>query len=194
MSPAFQPADITLGVTNFSNHLDTVSASIDDVATAITAFSIAIQLRILDNDKAQALCTQIVSYVKSNTAWKLQFPRIKQLADKVRVVKAPRKITPPPAPEPGEPTPPTPKLRDRGDGSYVEIEANFKALVSALNGLPLYSPPDVAIQSATLATVVLALGANNFIYTGFLGIKSAINCLFVDSVRRSASAKLIWKK
>lgn len=150
-----------MGVIPFDNYLDTVSVSIDDVATAITTFSTAIQQRISDTDKAQSLCTQIVSYVKSNTAWKLQFPRIKQLADKVRGIKPPRKTLPPPAPSPGEPTPPPVKQRDRGDESYVEIEANFKALVAALNGLAAYNPPDVTINSASLSSLALSLTEDN---------------------------------
>ena len=119
------------------------------------------QLRISDTDKAQKLCTQIVAYVSSNAAWKLQFPRIKQLADKVRGIKPPRKTLPPPAPQPGEPTPPPAKQRDRGDGSYAEIEANFRALVAAAAGLVGYAPPDVGIQSATLGSMALSLTEDN---------------------------------
>ncbi len=161
MTPAFQPADVTLGVIPFGAHLDTVSTAIDAVATALTDFSTAVQQRIFDTDKAKTLCTQIVSYVKSNAAWKLQFPRIKQLADKVRLIKPPRKTLPPPAPEPGQPTPPPVKQRDRGDGSYAEIEANFKALVAAVIGLAGYNPPDVAINSASLASAALSLTEDN---------------------------------
>ncbi len=161
MSPAFQPADVTLGVIPFGIYLESVSVSIDDVATTVTTFSSAIQLRISDTDEAQLICTQIVSYVKSNAAWKLQFPRIKQLADKVRLIKPPRKTLSPPAPEPGQSTPPLVKLRDRGDGSYAEIEANFRAFVAAAAGLVGYAPPDVAIQSVTLASMVLSLSENN---------------------------------
>ncbi len=161
MSPAFQPADVTLGIIPFDNYLDTVSTSIDDVATALTDFSTAVQQRIFDTDKAQALCTQIVSYVKSNATWKLQFPRIKQLADKVRGIKPPRQTLPPPAPNPGEPTPPLAKQRDRGDGSYAEIEANFKALVAAVTALAAYNPPDVAIKAATLGSMALSLSEDN---------------------------------
>jgi hypothetical protein len=161
MAPAFQPADVSLGVIPFATHLDSLATAIDDVALALTAFSDAVQLRISDTDKAQSLCTQIVSYVKSNAAWKLQFPRIKQLADKVRLIKQPRKTLPPPAPEPGEPTPPPVKQRDRGDGSYVEIEANFRALIAAAAGLAGYAPPDAGIQSATLASLALSLTEDN---------------------------------
>ena len=62
-------------------------------------------------------------------------------------------LTPPPAPEPGEPAPPPAKKRDRGDQSYADIATSFKALSDAVGKLAGYTPPDSAISATNLATL-----------------------------------------
>ena len=161
MEPVFTPADSALSIENFTTFLDTVAAANSDVATKDTAFSTLVTGRSTASDAAQLLVTQVVSYVKSNSAWKLVFPNIKKLGDKVRGIKPSRKIEKPPAPQPGQPAPPPVKTRDRGDGSYVEIAANFKSFVSAVGTAVGYNPPDDKIKIAQLATLAEALAANN---------------------------------
>ncbi|MEK0450519.1 MAG: hypothetical protein RL088_2787, partial [Verrucomicrobiota bacterium] len=160
-TPAFDPANADLGAMLFGAFVDSVAAANDAVETAKNDWSTAVTGRATDAKMAQKLTTQAVSYVKSNVAWKQQLPRIKQLADKVRGIKAPPKLTPPPAPEPGEPAPPPVKKRDRGDQSYADIATSFKALSDAVGKLAAYAPPDSTISATSLATLATKLRTNN---------------------------------
>ena len=160
-SPAYAPANADLGVMLFGSFVDSVATANDDVETAKTDWASAVTSRAADAKTAQKLTTQIISYVKSNAAWNQQLPRIKQLADKVRGITTRAKITPPPAPEPGEPAPPPAKKRDRGDQSYADIATSFKALADAVGKLAGYTPPDSAISATNLATLATTLRTNN---------------------------------
>jgi hypothetical protein len=125
MTPAFAPANPDLGAMLFGAFVSDVAAANDAVEAAKNDWASVVTGRAADAKTAQKLTTQVISYVKSNAAWNQQLPRIKQLADKVRGSKAPPKLTPPPAPEPGEPAPPPAKKRDRGDRSYADIATSF---------------------------------------------------------------------
>ena len=160
-SPAFAPFDNSLTTVNFSTTLTAVATANTAVGTARTDFSNAVQTRLALVQGVPKLTTRIVNYVKSNPSWKVQFPRIKELGDKVRKIKPPLKTATPPAPQPGQPTPPPEKPRDRGDGSYAEIAENFKLLVAALNALPGYAPADPEITLATLTALGTQMEANN---------------------------------
>lgn len=153
-SPVYTPVDLNLSPSSFMALITTVGNLNTALDGPQTALSDAVQARVTDAKTAKSLTTQIVAYVKSNAAWKAKFARIKTLADKVRGFKPPR-ATPPPGP-----TPPK-KPRDRGDGSYAEIAANFAALVTALNALGSYNPPDNAIKLTALTPLSTRLGTNN---------------------------------
>ena len=85
----------------------------------------------------RALVTQAVGYVKSNTAWVVQFKAVKSAADKMRGVTTP---TPTPAPES--------RPRNKGQKAYVELAAHLGALVEALTACPGYAPPAAITVSA----------------------------------------------
>ena len=161
MTPAFSPMDASLSIANFGAFVDSVGQANDDVDSALTDFDTTVNSRMMQAKAAQKLTTQIVASVKSNSAWKANFPRIKELADKVRGIKPQTKTPPPPAPEPGQPAPPVLKKRDRGDGSYAEIAANFKALAGAVGKLNGYSPQDQALSVDALNTLGGQLVTNN---------------------------------
>ena len=160
-SPVFTPADSSLTPVNFAAFMITVDSVNLEVGNLRTTFSNAVTVRKEASDAAQKLVTRVVNLVKSNTAWKLKFPRIKELADKVRAIKPPRKTLPPPTPPPGTPPTPPDKPNDRGDGSYAEIASNFKLLAAAVNALPGYSAPGTDIDGPALTTLAGQLESNN---------------------------------
>ena len=152
--PVFAPADVSLSAAAFFSQIATVALLNTALDGPKTVLADAILARVADTKTTKTLLTQLVAFVKSNSVWKSKYPRIKDLADKVRGFKPPRK-----APLPG-PTP-APKPRDRGDGSYAEIAANFTALVSALGTLSGFNPPDNAIKLITLQPLAGRLATNN---------------------------------
>jgi len=161
MSPAFVPADAALSIGNFEAYLDSVGGANDAVASGVDAFSEAVTARVADAKKAQALVTQVVAYVKSNSAWKLKFPRIKQLGDKIRGIRPPRRTAPRKAAAPGAPAAKPEKKRDRGDQSYADIASNFKAFATAVAGLSGYNPPDAGITGPALTALGKKLEKDN---------------------------------
>ena len=160
-TPTFTPPDISLNVMNFTAFMVTVDSANNEVANTKTQFTDAVTARKTASDAAQKLATRVVNFVKSNPAWKLKFPRIKELADKVRAIKPPRSTPTPPTPPPGTPPTPPEKPRDRGDGSYAEIAANFKTLSVAANALPGYMLPGTDIDGAALTALASQLETNN---------------------------------
>ena len=161
MTPAFSPMDPALSIANFGTFVAQVGSANEAVDNATTDFDTAVNTRMAQAKAAQKLTTQIVASIKSNSAWKANFPRIKELADKVRGSKPQTKTPPPPPPVPGQPLPPEPKKRDRGDGSYAEIASNFKALSNAVGKLAGYAPQDQALSTDALNTLGGQLVTNN---------------------------------
>ena len=141
--------------------MDSVGEANDAVAAGVDGFSEAVTARSGDAKKAQALTTQVVAYVKSNSEWKLKFPRIKQLGDKIRGIKPPRKTVPRKAAAQGAPAAKPEKKRDRGDQSYADIASNFKAFAVVVGGLAKYNPPDAAIKGPALTGLGAKLETNN---------------------------------
>ena len=152
--PVFTPPDSEISIVNFTSFLVTVDSANEEVENTRSFLAAAQVVRKTASDAAQKLTTQIVNYVKSNPAWKVDFSRIKELADKARTIR-------PKAKQPATPTPTPQKSRDRGDGSYAEIAQHFKALSAKLSALAGYTPPDANIQSAAIATLAGQLEANN---------------------------------
>ena len=153
-TPVFTPPDEAISMVNFSTYLNTVDSANLEVENTRSFLAVAQAVRRSASEGAQKLVTQIVNFVKSNPAWKVDFSRIKELADKVRTVR-------PKARQPAIP-PPTPlKPRDRGDGSYAEIAQHFKALSAKLVAMPAYVPPDVNIQTGAIGSLASQLEANN---------------------------------
>jgi len=159
--PVYTSADSDLSIPNFTAFLVLVDAANEEVENTKSFFSLAVEKRRLDSSAAQLLTTQVINYVASNKAWKADLPRIKELANQVREIKPPRKTTPPPAPQPGQPAPAEEKPRDRGNGSYAEIAVRFKALGAKVATLPGYAPDDDDIKAPALATLAAQLAANN---------------------------------
>ena len=152
--PVFTPADSAISTVNFTSFLITVDSANEEVENTRSFLATAQVVRRTASEGAQKLTTQIVNYVKSNPAWKVDFPRIKELCDKARTVrpKAKQPATPPPTPQ---------KPRDQGDGSYAEIAQFFKALSAKLGALSGYMPPDANIQASAIGTLAGQLEANN---------------------------------
>ena len=150
MSPPYAPLDNALLPANIAIFLTTVTAGNIEVGNSRTTYSNAVQARLAAVRDVPKLATRLVNYVKSNSGWKVQFARIKELCDKVRGVKPPLKTPEPPAPQPGVPTPPPQKPRDRGNGSYAEMVDFLKLLGAALNTLPGYNPADPDLSDGAL--------------------------------------------
>lgn len=117
--PVFTPADSAISIVNFTSFLITVGSANEEVENTRSFLAAAQVVRRTASEGAQKLTTQIVNYVKSNPAWKVDFPRIKELCDKARTVrpKAKQPATPPPTPQ---------KPRDRGDGRLCGNCATFQ--------------------------------------------------------------------
>lgn len=162
-APAFTPMDNSLTPVHFESFLSAVDYSNIEVGNTKTAFSNAVTARKAASAGAVKLTTQVVNFVQSNSGWKLKFPRIKELADKVRAIHPPRNTPPPPAPLPGLPPPPPGKPRDRGDGSYAEIAINFRLMVTAVGVLSGYSAPGTDIDLPALTALAAQLESNNLI-------------------------------
>lgn len=161
MMPVYAPLNSTVTIVNIAALLTLVSAANIAVGNSKTQFTNKVPERLTLADSLPKLATRIVNYVKSGPAWELEFPRIKELCDKVRRVNPPRKTLPPPAPQPGEPTPPLLKPRDRGDGSYAELAENFTILAAAVTSLPGYAPDDPDLAAVTLNALGPQLESRN---------------------------------
>ncbi len=152
--PVFTPPDNEISMVNFSNFLITVDSANEEVENTRSILAAAQVVRKTASDAAQKFTTQIVNYVKSNPAWKVDFSRIKELCDKARRVR-------PKSKQPATPPPTPPKPHDLGNGSYAEIAQFFKALSAKLSALSGYTPPDANIQAAAIATLAGQLEVNN---------------------------------
>ena len=96
------------------------------------------------------LVTQSLAYVKGNTVWAKRYEAVKNAADKVRGTR-------PKYPKPGADPEADKKTRERGERSFVEITAFFKAYLSRLNGLAGYAPTADAIKLPALEALWLQL-------------------------------------
>ena len=163
MSPAYAPLDNALLTVNVTALLQQVTVANIAVGNAKTAFSNAVQARLAAVKDIPKLATRVVNNVKTNPAWKVQFPRIKELCDKVRRVKTPLKTTAPAAPQPGQPPAPPQKPRDRGDGSYAELADFLKLLGTAVNALPGYNATDPDMTGPALNALGPQLEAQNLL-------------------------------
>jgi len=149
-SPAFAPADASLGVTAFQTFVDGLDTLNTETGTSVTQYSTEVDVRgeMVKDVKARTL--RVLSFVESNSAWAKYARGIKKLADKIRGNR-PRK---PAAPAPGEtPGSPTAKARNTGEQSFVEIAENFEQLVAAVAGISGYTPPAAQITVANLTTL-----------------------------------------
>ncbi len=100
--------------------------------------------------------TQLINYIKGGPAWRSKFTAAKRFADAIRGMKPPRKIPPPPAPD----QPPATQ-HERGGGSFAELEANWRGLVTLTGGLSGYAPTEVKIQLGTLNGLLSSMHSLN---------------------------------
>ena len=149
-TPTYTPADILFSLTTVTTKNTAAETANNNVAAALSTWSTAVQQRLAQSDLIKARATMLINYIKSNTAWKTQAVRAKQLADAIRNIKIARKTTPPAAPG----TPAAAAPRQRGGQSYAEIEQNWRSLVSLATSLPGYAPP---ITNTNLQTLNLTL-------------------------------------
>lgn len=164
LAPAYAPGDPSLTKPNFILFLNGVESANTNVANLEVNYTNNAASRIVLLKSIRDGATQAVAYVKSNSAWATQFKAVKMAADKLRGVSPPSKPAPPPAGGPdGEPPAATEK-RNKGEQAYVELQAHFSTLISALTACSGYAPPSMNISLGTFNSLLSQFrGLNMFI-------------------------------
>ena len=157
-TPAFAPADASLAAAAFLTFLDLIDVQNTTVGTLLGQITTGANQRdamVLDI-KDRAL--RVLSFVKSNAAWKSFLPQIKRLADKIRGYRTARATPPASGEAPGsEPA----KKRSQGEQSHGEIKENLEQLVAALGSIPGYAPAAADLTIASLTTLAADYAAKN---------------------------------
>ena len=141
MSPGFSPANSSLSLVNLSSFYNSLDSANSQAEILGGSYSTQAERRRLLALAIKALSTQILNYVKSNSAWIIPYTAAKTAADKLRGVRS----SPPPAPTPGTPRP-------RGQQGYVELADHFAAILNALGTCTGYAPPDPTLLLTALNT------------------------------------------
>lgn len=154
--PPFAPPDATLLPAAFDTFLNGLNTLNTTAATkkADWQSSVADRIAMVKDIKARAL--RVSSHVKSNAAWKAQFPAVKAAAEALRGYRIPK-----PKAEP-HPEVVQPKARQQGDQSFADIKNLLDKLTAALGHVPTYdtgAPADLTI--ATLSALATDLDALN---------------------------------
>ena len=157
-SPAFDPADPTLAATAFMNFLDALDQLNTETSTFVTSYTNGTAERMTMVAEIKDVALRVLSYLKSNPAWKKYLPGIKSLVDKIRGTSA-RRAKPPAATE--TPGSPQAKKRNKGEQSFGEIDTNFDRLVAALGSVPGYAPTTADLTIANLTARAAAYSAKN---------------------------------
>ncbi len=160
-SSGFAPADGSLAPGPFGATLDAIPTLFLALGTAETAISSARVERSAVAKTVRSLTTRVLGYVKANPAWKLEFPRMKELGDRVRNVRASSRRAKVAVPAGGASPVRVQMRRGSGNGSFAEMASSFKSLVALVNGLAGFSPPDVAISAASLTALAGQFDALN---------------------------------
>lgn len=161
LAPAFAPADASLlpaAFETFLDGLDTLNVAVA-AAEADWLGTVALRMALVEDIKARAL--RASARVKSNAAWKAQFPAVKAAAEALRGYRAPK-----PKMEP-EPQVVKPKTRQQGDQSYADIKNLLDKLNAALGHVPGYdtgAPADLTI--AALSALATQLDGLNQLIAG----------------------------
>lgn len=159
--PPFAPPDAGLLPAAFDTFLDGLDALNTAVATAEADWKETATARtaLVADIKARAL--RASARVKSNAAWKPQFPAVKAAAEALRGYRTPKpKIEP-------EPQVVRPRTRQQGDQSYADIKNLLDKLNAALGHVPGYdtgAPADLTI--ATLSALATQLDGLNQLVAG----------------------------
>ncbi len=154
--PPFAPPDATLLPAAFDTFLDGLNTLNITAATAEADWKddVADRIAMVKDIKARAL--RVSARVKSNAAWKTQFPAVKAAAEALRGYRIPK-----PKAEP-HPEVVQPKARQQGDQSFADIKNLLDKLTAALGHVPTYdtgAPADLTI--ATLSALATDLDALN---------------------------------
>ncbi len=160
-SPGFAPADGSLAPGPFGASLDAMSSLLDEIGSLETEISSSRTERSAMAKAVRSLTTRVLGYVKANAAWKLEFPRMKELGDRVRNVRASSRRAKMAAAAGGASPVRERAGRGAGNGSFAEMASSFKSLVALVNGLAGFSPPDVAISAASLTALAGQFDALN---------------------------------
>ena len=148
-SPTYAPGDSSVSVPNFTAFLGGVDAANTAVENLEVNYTNNSTARIAMVKAIRSAATQAVGYVKSNKAWATQFKAVKMAADKLRNMRPPTKAALPPPPPPGGEPPAEVAKRNKGEQAYVELQAHFSSLITALTACPGYNPPSATITLNT---------------------------------------------
>ena len=174
LAPAYSPPDpkFTLAA------LTAALAAADAANTAVTDKRALYEDDVSDRQALVKtlgpLVTQSLAHIKGNTAWAKRYDAVKKAADKVRGVR-------PAAPKKGADPEPDAKTREKGERSFVEIAAFFKAYLARLSALAGYAPTDDAIKLPALEAAALQLDDLN-------QSVSALSQDLADAIRDRADA------
>ena len=134
----FAPSDLSLVPGTFAPFLGTVDAANEAVAAAGGAYTVLATEREALLKEMKKTATRVVNYLKSNDAFAARLKAATQAADKLRGMNTRRPKLP--VPPPGEEAP---KVRSKGDMSYMDAQGHFKSVIDAVTGLAGYAPTPV---------------------------------------------------
>ena len=157
-TPAFAPADSSLAPTAFATFLDGLSTLHTATSTLVTSYTTGAGERMTMVKEIKDVSSRVLSYLKSNPAWKKHLPGIKPLVEKI-IGNSTRKSKAPQASE--TPGSAQAKSRKKGEQSFGDIASNFGRLVSALGAVVGYTPTTADLTIANLTTRSTAYLAKN---------------------------------
>lgn len=178
-SPAFEPADASLGTGPFGAYLGTVLAANDSVTAMLGTYGEKTAARAAKAAEMRPLLTRALNYVRSNQAWSTHYHVAKQFVDRVRGTRPPK--TPPPADPPDPAEPPKPP-RNRGQQAYEELASHLNGFVGVVDNIAGYAPPGTGIGPADLAAFL----------TAFRLLNTEVTSLYVDLSAARAARRLLY--
>ena len=158
MFPVFTPSDVSLLPPAFGAFLGTLDMANNAVVAAGNSYTTLAGEREALLKVIKKTATRVINYLKSNDAFAPRLKAATQAADKLRGVNTKRPKLPPPPPG-GE----VPKVRSKGDMSYMDAQGHLTSLINAITGLPGYAPtpPGNPITLSNLNGALSALRSMN---------------------------------
>ncbi len=147
-SPAFDPADASLGVANFAAFVSGLQTVNDDTNAANDIYSTAVitRMALVKDVKARAL--RAMRYVQSNPAWSSNAGSLKLPYNKL-VDNRPKRPKLPVGGTPGE----VKKAIKTGEQSFSDMASLFAKFVGGLSRVAGYVPPAPELLLAELQTL-----------------------------------------
>ena len=148
-SPVYAPSAAANGLVPYANLIAACDTANDLVQTTTEIYAQDAATRVMLVRDLKKAVTRALAEVESNSAWKVQAPKLKSVADALRGIQ------PPPVKVPAGGTP-KPK-RNRGDQSYGDIRVHLVKWLAGLTKLPGYAPAAAEISLGTFNGILSTL-------------------------------------